>query len=194
MKKLIALILAATLLLACAIPAQAADSRKAEAAAVLYDLGLFQGTGTNADGTPDFSLDRAAKRAEGVTLLVRLLGIGEETLKNASDAPFTDVPGWAKPYVNFAYENDLTKGVSADKLGANDAVTRRAVSDVRPPCDGLRVRRGFRLERIVGADRPPRHHARRIQRKNKQVLPARRRGARLGLRAEGSMQKRQNAL
>ena len=41
MKKLIALILAATLLLACAIPAQAADSRKAEAAAVLYDLGLF---------------------------------------------------------------------------------------------------------------------------------------------------------
>lgn len=123
MKKLLALILAATLLLACAIPAQAADSRKVEAAAVLYDLGLFQGTGTNADGTPDFSLDRAAKRAEGVTLLVRLLGIGEETLKNASDAPFTDVPGWAKPYVNFAYENDLTKGVSADKLGANDAVT-----------------------------------------------------------------------
>ena len=123
MKKLLALILAATLLLACAIPAQAADSRKVEAAAVLYDLGLFQGTGTNADGTPDFSLDRAAKRAEGVTLLVRLLGIGEETLKNASDAPFSDVPGWAKPYVNFAYENDLTKGVSAEKLGANDAVT-----------------------------------------------------------------------
>ncbi len=84
MKKLIVLILAVMLLLACAIPAQAADSRKAEAAAVLYDLGLFQGTGTNADGTPDFSLDRAAKRAEGVTLLVRLLGIDEETLKNAS--------------------------------------------------------------------------------------------------------------
>ena len=123
MKRLLALILAATLLLACAIPAQATDSRKVEAAAVLYDLGLFQGTGTNTDGTPDFSLDRAAKRAEGVTLLVRLLGIGEETLKNASDAPFSDVPGWAKPYVNFAYENDLTKGISADKLGANDAVT-----------------------------------------------------------------------
>ena len=58
-----------------------------------------------------------------MTLLVRLLGIDEETLKNASDAPFTDVPGWAKPYVNFAYENDLTKGISAGKLGANDAVT-----------------------------------------------------------------------
>lgn len=58
-----------------------------------------------------------------MTLLVRLLGVDEETLKNASDAPFSDVPGWAKPYVNFAYENDLTKGVSADKLGANDAVT-----------------------------------------------------------------------
>ena len=49
MKKLIVLILAVMLLLACAIPAQAADSRKVEAAAVLYDLGLFQGTGTNAD-------------------------------------------------------------------------------------------------------------------------------------------------
>ena len=42
MKKLLALILAATLLLACAIPAQTADSRKVEAAAVLYDLGLFR--------------------------------------------------------------------------------------------------------------------------------------------------------
>ena len=123
MKKLIALILAVMLLLGCAVTAQAADPRKAEAAAALYDLGLFQGTGTNADGTPDFSLDRAAKRAEGVTLLVRLLGVDEETLKNASDAPFSAVPGWAKPYVNFAYENDLTTGVSADKLGANDAVT-----------------------------------------------------------------------
>ena len=41
MKKLLALILAATLLLACAIPAQAADPRKVEAAAALYDLGLF---------------------------------------------------------------------------------------------------------------------------------------------------------
>ena len=53
MKKLLALILAATMLLGCAVTAQAADPRKAEAAAVLYDLGLFQGTGTNADGTPD---------------------------------------------------------------------------------------------------------------------------------------------
>ena len=41
MKKLVALSLAVMLLLACAIPAQAADSRKAEAAAALYDLGLF---------------------------------------------------------------------------------------------------------------------------------------------------------
>ena len=41
MKKLLALILAATLLLTCAVTAQAADSRKVEAAAALYDLGLF---------------------------------------------------------------------------------------------------------------------------------------------------------
>lgn len=94
----------------------------------LYDsLGSSRAPGTNADGTPDFSLDRAAKRAEGVTLLVRLLGIGEETLKNASDAPFSDVPGWAKPYVNFAYENDLTKGISADKLGATTPSPPRSI-------------------------------------------------------------------
>ena len=41
MKKLIALILAVMLLLGCAVTAQTADSRKVEAAAVLYDLGLF---------------------------------------------------------------------------------------------------------------------------------------------------------
>ena len=41
MKKLIALILAVMLLLGCAVTAQTADSRKVEAAAALYDLGLF---------------------------------------------------------------------------------------------------------------------------------------------------------
>ena len=41
MKKLLALILAATLLLGCAVTALTADSRNVEAAAALYDLGLF---------------------------------------------------------------------------------------------------------------------------------------------------------
>ena len=41
MKKLVALILAVMLLLGCAVTAQSADPRKAEAAAALYDLGLF---------------------------------------------------------------------------------------------------------------------------------------------------------
>ena len=41
MKMLVGVILAATLLLGCAVTAQTADSRKVEAAAALYDLGLF---------------------------------------------------------------------------------------------------------------------------------------------------------
>lgn len=49
-----------------------------QAAQNLYELGLFNGTGTDTDGNPIFDLDRAPTRHEAVTMLVRLLGKGEE--------------------------------------------------------------------------------------------------------------------
>jgi hypothetical protein len=56
------------------VSAFAARTEPASAADKLHTLGLFQGTGSNADGTPNYDLARTPTRAEAVTMLVRLLG------------------------------------------------------------------------------------------------------------------------
>ena len=84
----------------------------------LKELGLFQGT------SQGYELDRAPNRAEAGVMLVRLLGkeaeaqaIGEYT------APFTDVKEWAKPYVQYLYDNGLTKGKTETTFGYSDLCT-----------------------------------------------------------------------
>ncbi|MDR2356163.1 MAG: CAP domain-containing protein, partial [Clostridiales Family XIII bacterium] len=93
-----------------------------EAANELHALGLFKGVGNNADGTPNFDLNRAMTRAESITMLVRLLG-KEEAAASVAWTPFTDVPTWAVPYVGYAYINGLTNGTSATTFGGNTYVT-----------------------------------------------------------------------
>lgn len=121
-KRLLAVILALALTLSVIPAALAADDTHAEAARCLYELGLFQGVGTNADGTPDFALDRAPTRAEAVTMLVRLLGKEAEAKAGTWETPFTDVADWAKPYVGYAYANNLTTGTSATTFGGDITV------------------------------------------------------------------------
>ena len=118
---LLALALAGSVLL---LPAQAADPVTAQSSAqLLYDLGLFRGTGTRADGSPEFDLDRAPTRAEAVTMLVRLLGAEDEAAKAVQDTPFLDLPDWARPYVGYAYKHGLTNGISDNLFGSDDPVT-----------------------------------------------------------------------
>ena len=123
MKKLIAILLAVCLVFALTPAAFAADAEEITAANVLNALGLFIGTGTDAEGKPIYDLDRAPNRMEAVTMLVRLLGKEEEANAGAWEIPFTDVKDWAKPYVGYAYANGLTKGYSEKTFGGTDAVT-----------------------------------------------------------------------
>ena len=103
--------------------ASAASDEASEAANALYELGLFQGTAENADGTPVFDLDRAPTRAEAVTMLVRLLGGEDAALAGDWDTPFTDVPEWAEPYVGYAYSKGLTDGTGETAFGSDASVT-----------------------------------------------------------------------
>ena len=125
MKRCATLLLA--LLMACSVllvPARAADSVTASGAAqLLYDLGLFRGTGVKADGSPEFELNRAPTRAEAVTMLVRLLGAEEQAMRSVQAMPFVDVPDWARPYVSYAYRQGLTNGVAPDQFGSAQTVT-----------------------------------------------------------------------
>ena len=121
MRRVLALLLAAGLL---TTPALAAETPAEETAARgLYDLGLFKGVGTGADGGPDFGLDRAPSRVEAVTMLVRALGAGEAAEAMGKTHPFADVPAWADGYVSYAYGEGLTRGVSETAFGSETTAT-----------------------------------------------------------------------
>lgn len=111
------------LLMGLAAPAFAANDEADQAAQALYELGLFSGTGLKADGTPNFDLNRSPTRQEAITMLVRLLGKEKEAQAGTWETPFTDVDGWAKPYVGYAYTNHLTGGTSPTTFSGNDTVT-----------------------------------------------------------------------
>ncbi len=104
-------------------PTLAASEEAQEAAELLYELGLFSGTGTDENGDPIFELDRAPTRHEAITMLVRLLGKEPEALAGVWELPFTDVSAWAKPYVGYAYTNKLTSGTSATTFSGNNTVS-----------------------------------------------------------------------
>lgn len=98
---------------------------------ILYDLGLFKGTGTSSDGSPEFSLERAPSREEAITMLVRLLGADSAALTENNVSPFTDVSSWAKPYVGYAYANGLSRGTSSTTFGSDsDATAAQYISFV----------------------------------------------------------------
>lgn len=103
-KALITLLVVAILASALAFSASAANFE--HLADELNALGLFRGTDAGYD------LDRAPNRGEGLVMLIRLLGLEEQALACDSETPFSDVPAWLKPYVAYAYENDLTNGTS----------------------------------------------------------------------------------
>ena len=72
----------------------------------LHEMGLFQGTQNGYD------LDRTPTRAEADVMLVRLLGKEAEAKTLTYTAPFTDLKGWEKPYVQYLYSNGLANGTN----------------------------------------------------------------------------------
>lgn len=94
-----------------------------EDAQALYELGLFRGVGTLEDGSPDFALNQQLTRQEAVVMLVRLLGEEQTAISGSWELPFTDVADWAKPYVGYAYENGLTRGISTAAFGGTQTVS-----------------------------------------------------------------------
>ncbi len=65
MKKLATILLTLALSFSLTIPALAAPAGGEAAAWRLYSMGLFLGTGIDAEGFPIFSLEDAPTRAEG---------------------------------------------------------------------------------------------------------------------------------
>ena len=123
-KRIVAFTVIITICLAI-VPAAAvsAEDDMTDAAVKLNTLGLFQGVGKSVYGVPNFALYRIPTRAEAVTVLVRLLGREAEANDGVWPMPFTDVPGWAQPYVGYAFANGLTAGIDAETFGSANEVT-----------------------------------------------------------------------
>lgn len=96
---------------------------EASLAASLKELGLFQGVGEDEEGNVHFDLNRKPSRVEALTMLVRALGKGPEAETYGKTHPFQDVPSWADGYVSYAYDHELTKGVSDTRFGAEDVAS-----------------------------------------------------------------------
>ena len=111
-------------MLLCFIPSASAASEEANiAAASLYQLGLMQGKGRDANGDIIFDLDAFPTREEATTMFVRLLGKEEEAKASTSYIPFTDVSEWAKPYVSYAYTHGLVRGTSDTEFSGKALIT-----------------------------------------------------------------------
>ncbi len=99
----------------------------------LSALGVFRGTGSG------FELERTAKRSEGVTMLVRLMGGEAEAGGLAGEEiPFTDVPEWARGYVAYAWTQGITKGIGETTFGADQAIDARMFATFLLRCLGYR--------------------------------------------------------
>ena len=116
-RKLISLLLAASILIAAAPAASAYTQEQKDAADELYTLGLFYGTDKG------FELDRSLTRQEAAAMVVRLVGKETTALNGTYRTDFTDVALWAEGYVGYAQTAGLVAGYDNARLGATDTVT-----------------------------------------------------------------------
>lgn len=117
-KRVVSLVLALALALGLSTTAAAYTDKQNRAAEALYHLGLFLGRSTT---TKNFDLDSKLSRAEGVLLLVRMIGKEKEAATyDVADTPFTDVANFwdgKNQFIAYSYQTGMVKGMSATAFG-----------------------------------------------------------------------------
>ena len=125
MRKLITAITAILLagMMTAGISAYDAETAEKQADA-LNQMGLFKGTENGYD------LDKVPTRAQSSVMLVRFLGKEEEALSLEYSAPFNDVEDWAKPYIQYLWQNGLANGYGDGTYGAEDPCTAQMYATI----------------------------------------------------------------
>lgn len=117
-RRISALILAVVLAFGLFTTAAAYTDKQMRAADALYHLGLFLGRSTT---EKVFDLDSKLNRAEGVLLLVRMLGKeAEASAYDVADTPFADVAKFwdgKNQFIAYAYQTGLVVGMSDTQFG-----------------------------------------------------------------------------
>lgn len=115
----IAFALVIAVLLSTSMPVAAFSKNESRSVQSFFvEAKLLKGDGTG------FGLEKTANRLEGIIILLRLMG-KEADAQAMKDLPcrFTDVPDWAKGYVNYAYAENISKGVSDTLFGVSNKMT-----------------------------------------------------------------------
>lgn len=113
MKRLLSMTMAVLLVLSLALTVVAYTPAQEQTADALKSLELFLGTDKG------YELDNKLTRAQGITLLIRMMGKESEATANVLQTPFADVPSWAAGYIGYAYANSITKGISTTEFGSD---------------------------------------------------------------------------
>ena len=116
-KRILALVLALTMALSTSTCFAGSNSTKNTADA-LNELGLFLGVSSG-----NYALEKDLTRAQGITLLVRMIGMEETAEAGSYQTPFTDVPDWAEGYIGYAYANGITNGTGAATFSPDKTMT-----------------------------------------------------------------------
>ena len=124
-KRVLSCLMVAALAFSSVPTAFAASAEAQTAAQALHDLGLFNGTGTDASGKPNFALDRSLTRSEATAMLVRLLGKEAYAKAGYWNKTFNDVDrnSWAKPYIDYAVTTGLVSGTSSRTFSGSASMT-----------------------------------------------------------------------
>ena len=84
----------------------------------LNTMGLFNGTENG------YELDKTFTRAEGATMIVRLLGKEKEAVGSSGGVKFTDVKEhWSKPYVAYCASHGITNGTSETEFSPDETMS-----------------------------------------------------------------------
>lgn len=122
MKKLLSLFLAFSILTGISAITHAIQPTTQELAWELKQAGILYGL---PDGS--FGLDNQFTRSEAIAVILRFCGQYELASQTTYRAQFDDVPPthWAAPYVIYAYDNGITKGVSDTEFGPESYVSAK---------------------------------------------------------------------
>lgn len=123
MKKILCGLLAIIMLMSFSVSANSYTDVPVttESIEVLNDLGIMKGTGDN-----KFEPDAYLTKAEGVTLIIRLLGLEEAAISaTGTKVDFTDVPAdhWATGYISVAISNGIVAGMGDGTFCPDDEMT-----------------------------------------------------------------------
>ena len=82
----------------------------------LFEMGLFQGSGTTYGS--GYDLENPTTRIMGVVMFLRLIGEEQAALSSTAVNPLVDTPAWCDRYVANAFEKGYTNGVGERPSGA----------------------------------------------------------------------------